>query len=106
MAKPQEECPYCGERFRAGRPSCPHCGADRETGWLPAEDQMLAEVELPDGEPSEEEREQLVKDARRERRRARAALAERRPLLPSGKPLAAVLLLLFLLAIALWRAFS
>lgn len=27
------ECGYCGESFRAGRPSCPHCGSDAQTGW-------------------------------------------------------------------------
>ncbi len=103
---PEEECPHCGERFRAGRSSCPHCGADKETGWLSAEDQMLAEVELPDPEPTEKERARIAADARRERHRARADMVARRPLIIRTRPLAALLLLLLLLAFALWRAFS
>ena len=31
--RPVEYCPHCQESFPAGRPSCPHCGSDAETGW-------------------------------------------------------------------------
>lgn len=26
-------CGHCREEFPAGRPACPHCGSDAETGW-------------------------------------------------------------------------
>jgi hypothetical protein len=26
-------CPQCGDAFPAGRPACPHCGSDAQTGW-------------------------------------------------------------------------
>ncbi len=26
-------CPHCGAEFAAGRPACPECGSDAETGW-------------------------------------------------------------------------
>ncbi len=31
--RPVEFCPHCQESFPAGRPACPHCGSDAETGW-------------------------------------------------------------------------
>jgi len=32
-SRPVEYCPHCQESFPAGRPACPHCGSDAETGW-------------------------------------------------------------------------
>lgn len=26
-------CPQCAGEFPAGRPACPHCGSDAQTGW-------------------------------------------------------------------------
>jgi len=40
-------CSHCGELYREGRLSCPHCGSDAETGWS-AED-YSSEFDLPDG---------------------------------------------------------
>ncbi|MEE2711332.1 MAG: hypothetical protein VX913_01025 [Planctomycetota bacterium] len=39
-------CGYCGESFRAGRPSCPHCGSDIRTGWKDADEIEATSVEL------------------------------------------------------------
>jgi len=44
----QEECPHCGETFRAGRAACPHCGSDARTGWAEAEEIEYQSVEIPD----------------------------------------------------------
>lgn len=44
-----EECPHCGALFRAGRPACPECGSDAETGWREADDIDYLSVEIPDG---------------------------------------------------------
>jgi hypothetical protein len=44
----QEECPHCGESFRAGRAACPHCGSDARTGWADAEEIEYQSVEIPD----------------------------------------------------------
>lgn len=44
----REECPHCGETFRAGRAACPHCGSDAETGWADAEEIEYQSVEIPD----------------------------------------------------------
>jgi hypothetical protein len=32
--------------FREGRLSCPHCGADAQTGWLSDEDVEMANIDL------------------------------------------------------------
>jgi len=39
-------CSYCGGGVPPGKPACPHCGSDAETGWKPED--PSAEVELPD----------------------------------------------------------
>ena len=39
-------CGYCGEEFRAARPSCPHCGSDRDTGWKDGDEIDAASVEI------------------------------------------------------------
>ena len=31
--RPVDVCPHCHEEYPAGRPACPHCGSDAETGW-------------------------------------------------------------------------
>ena len=45
---PREECPHCGETFRAGAPACPHCGSDADTGWADPEEIAYQSVEIPD----------------------------------------------------------
>ncbi len=40
------ECGYCGEPFRQGRLSCPHCGSDSRTGWKGADEIEAESVEL------------------------------------------------------------
>ncbi|MEE8105514.1 MAG: hypothetical protein V3T86_08285 [Planctomycetota bacterium] len=30
-------CTYCGGGVPPGKPACPHCGSDAETGWKPEE---------------------------------------------------------------------
>ena len=45
---PREECPHCGETFRAGAAACPHCGSDAETGWADPEEIAYQSVEIPD----------------------------------------------------------
>jgi hypothetical protein len=40
------ECGYCGESFRRGRRSCPHCGSDAETGWKDEDEIQAESVEL------------------------------------------------------------
>ena len=44
----QEECPHCGESFRAGAAACPHCGSDAETGWADPEEIAYQSVEIPE----------------------------------------------------------
>ena len=39
-------CGYCGETFRSGRPSCPHCGSDKATGWKNADEIEATSVDL------------------------------------------------------------
>ncbi|MSR75183.1 MAG: hypothetical protein EXS14_06925 [Planctomycetes bacterium] len=105
MAKrPEMECPHCGGMFRAGRNSCPHCGADHETGWLPAEDQEAASLDLQETSLSDSEYESFLRKSDMQPR-ARPRSHTRR-LLAEHSPLAALLLLALLLALALWRAFS
>jgi ribosomal protein L32 len=43
-----ETCPNCGDPFPAGRPACPHCGADAATGWKSADEIDEASVALPE----------------------------------------------------------
>jgi len=45
-----DECPNCGAAFPAGRPACPECGSDRETGWLSGEEIDYQAVPLPEDE--------------------------------------------------------
>jgi len=44
----EEECPHCGETFRAGKAACPHCGSDADTGWADADEIEYQSVEIPD----------------------------------------------------------
>src|SRR5262249_17202859 len=32
-ARATTTCPQCGDEFPSGRPACPHCGSDADTGW-------------------------------------------------------------------------
>jgi hypothetical protein len=32
-ARATSSCPQCGGEFPVGRPACPHCGSDAQTGW-------------------------------------------------------------------------
>ncbi len=45
-----ETCPHCGATFRGGRPACPECGSDAETGWKDETEVQYQSVELPDEE--------------------------------------------------------
>jgi ribosomal protein L32 len=60
----EEECPNCGGSFRPGRRACPHCGADAATGWLPAEEQEAAEVDLNFTALSDEDYEHFLESER------------------------------------------
>ena len=46
-----ETCSHCGAHFPAGRPACPGCGSDAETGWKPAEEIDYAATDLPEEDP-------------------------------------------------------
>ena len=45
---PPETCANCGDTFPAGRPACPHCGADAQTGWKSAADLDETAATLPE----------------------------------------------------------
>jgi len=53
------ECEHCGESFREGRISCPHCGADAETGWK--EDAEDLSIELPETSLSDDDYADLLR---------------------------------------------
>ena len=51
-----EKCPNCGDRFPAGRPACPHCGADAATGWKSGDEIEELAVALPEFDADDERR--------------------------------------------------
>ena len=103
MCKRREvECPHCGGLFREGRTACPHCGADRETGWLSAEEQDAASLELQETSLSDADYDSFVRQNDLSHRRPARSPPKR--LLAERSPATALLLLALLLAFALWKA--
>lgn len=41
-------CPHCDREFPAGRPACPHCGSDAETGWKDPYGLEGSDADVPD----------------------------------------------------------
>ncbi len=46
--RPFSVCPNCGESFPVGRPACPECGSDENTGWKDPEEVFLSSIDLPE----------------------------------------------------------
>jgi hypothetical protein len=44
----QQECPHFGATFPSGRPACPECGSDANTGWKEADEIDYQAVDLPE----------------------------------------------------------
>jgi hypothetical protein len=59
---PAEICRNCGDPFPAGRPACPHCGADAATGWKSEDEIAEAEAAIP--EFDDEDYRRVVRETR------------------------------------------
>lgn len=54
--RPLAECPNCGEPFPDGRPACPSCGSDAETGWQSGDEVEVRSLDVPDAFDDEDYR--------------------------------------------------
>ena len=86
-----EICPNCGAAVPRRAKACPECGSDEQTGW--SDKAAAADLGLPD-------------DSFDYDRFVREELGQRQPARPGaawGRWLAAVVLILILIGLLMWR---
>ena len=91
LKTPPEICPHCGADVPRNAKACPECGSDEQTGW--SDEAAAADLGLPD-------------DSFDYDRFVREEFGQRQPVRPGAawrRWLAAVVLILILIGLLMWR---